>query len=57
MSLFSEPDLNFALTAVCFIADERVFNYEDYPEDDPEDVDNYDIDLVFPKKKGRYVRK
>ena len=31
-SYFSEPDLNNALTAVCFIADERVFNYDDYPE-------------------------
>lgn len=31
-SLFHEPDLNDALTAICFIADERVFNYEDYPD-------------------------
>jgi hypothetical protein len=31
-SAFREPDLNNALTAVCFIADERVFNYEDYPD-------------------------
>jgi len=30
-SLFQEPDLNDALTAVCFICDARVFNYEDYP--------------------------
>ena len=30
-SYFKEPDLNNALTAVCFIADERVFNYKDYP--------------------------
>ena len=29
---FKEPDLNDALTAVCFICDERVFNYEDYPD-------------------------
>lgn len=28
---FQEPDLNGALTAVCFICDERVFNREDYP--------------------------
>ena len=33
-SLFHEPDLNDALTAVCFICDERVFNYQDYPEFD-----------------------
>jgi hypothetical protein len=29
---FQEPDLNDALTAICFIADERVFNRKDYPE-------------------------
>ena len=31
-SYFREPDLNDALTALCFIADERVFNREDYPD-------------------------
>lgn len=31
-AFFREPDLNYALTAVCFIADERVWNYEDYPD-------------------------
>jgi hypothetical protein len=31
-SLFQEPDLNDALTAVCFLADIRVWNYKDYPE-------------------------
>jgi hypothetical protein len=31
-SYFQEPDLNDALTALCFIADERVFNKEDFPE-------------------------
>jgi hypothetical protein len=31
-SYFIEPDLNDALTALCFIADERVFNREDYPD-------------------------
>jgi hypothetical protein len=29
---FREPDLNNALTALCFIVDERVFNEEDYPD-------------------------
>lgn len=29
---FQEPDLNDALTAVCFICDEKVFNREDYPD-------------------------
>jgi hypothetical protein len=31
-SYFQEPDLNDALTALCFIADERVFNKKDYPD-------------------------
>ena len=31
-SYFNEPDLNGALTALCLIADERVFNREDYPD-------------------------
>jgi len=32
MAYFTEPDLNDALSAVCFICDERVFNKKDYPE-------------------------
>ena len=28
---FYEPDLNYALTAIAFIVDERVFNRTDYP--------------------------
>lgn len=31
-SYFIEPDLNNALTSVCFICDEKVFNYKEYPE-------------------------
>jgi hypothetical protein len=31
-SRFIEPDLNNALSAVCLIVDERVFNREDYPD-------------------------
>jgi protein associated with RNAse G/E len=31
-SLFQEPDLNNALTAICFIADERVWDRKKYPE-------------------------
>lgn len=31
---FHEPDLNDALTAVCLIVDERVFNTTDYPSFD-----------------------
>ena len=29
---FREPDLNDALTAICLVVDERVFNREDYPD-------------------------
>ena len=28
---FIEPDLNDALSAVCFVCDERVFNFDEYP--------------------------
>ena len=28
---FIEPDINNALTAVCFLADERVYDFETYP--------------------------
>jgi hypothetical protein len=31
-SFFEEPDINDALTAVAFIADERVFDFKTYPE-------------------------
>lgn len=31
-SYFEEPDLNNALSAVCFIADERVYDKENYPD-------------------------
>lgn len=36
---FYEPDLNNALTAVCFIADERVWDFEKYPDYDVENND------------------
>jgi len=29
---FKEPDLNSSLSSIAFIVDERVFNYEDYPD-------------------------
>lgn len=32
LATFSEPDLNFALTSVCFLADERVWDFESYPD-------------------------
>lgn len=31
---FCEPDLNYALTAICFLADERVWDFETYPDYD-----------------------
>jgi hypothetical protein len=31
-SMFHEPDLNGALTAICFLVDERVYNKKDYPD-------------------------
>lgn len=31
-AIFREPDLNMAVTAVCFIAEEPVYDYEKYPE-------------------------
>ena len=42
---FHEPDLNNALTAVCFLADERVFDFGKYPDyetlcDDNDIADN-----------------
>lgn len=50
---FQEPDLNDALSAICLIVDERVFNYEDYPDFEwwvakndmfirPDDKENWD---------------
>lgn len=30
-TIFVEPDLNNALTAICFICTEKVFNWKDYP--------------------------
>ena len=32
MNYHHETDLNYALTAVCFIADERVLDKEKYPD-------------------------
>jgi hypothetical protein len=36
-STFREVDLNYALTAICFLADERVWNKEKYPDFEEED--------------------
>lgn len=44
-SFFHEPDLNHALTSVCFLLDERVFNNEKYP-----DFNQYKIDKIIAEK-------
>lgn len=40
-AVFHEPDLDDALTAVCFLADERVYDYEKYPDYDEVGNDVY----------------
>jgi len=40
-TVFYEPDINSALTAICFLADERVWDYETYPDFDPSFPNNY----------------
>lgn len=42
-SYFIEPDLNNALTALCVICDEHVFNYTDYP-----DMSDYILNIHIP---------
>lgn len=42
-SFFHEPDLNHALTALCFICDERVFNKKDYPDFVDYVINNIDV--------------
>lgn len=43
-SIFNEPDLNDALTAVCLVVDERVFNREEYPDFSDWSRNNPDIE-------------
>jgi len=52
-SCFHEPDLQDALTAVCFIADERVFNFKDYP-DFPEWITQQDF-INEDEKLNSYI--
>jgi hypothetical protein len=60
-SFFREPDLEDALTAVCFIADERVYNYENYPDFDdwfcvqdfPDDTDEWKASYMTYDKGSR----
>lgn len=47
---FYEPDINDAMTAMCFIVDERVFNKEDYPDWKPwvlNQLDNRHPDAIL----------
>lgn len=62
---FYEPDLNHALTAVCFLASEIVYDFEKYPawEDwtDPSDhyyssEDNYIKVIMGNSKKNYFLR-
>jgi len=43
---FNEPDLNCATTAICFLADERVWDYETYPN-----FVDYITNVVFPRNR------
>ena len=45
LAWFHEPDLNDAMTAFCFVCEEPVFNYEDYP-----DLADYIKGTQFPGK-------
>jgi len=41
-AMFYEPDINNALTAVCFLADERVYNKFIYPDYDSDNFTSYE---------------
>ena len=45
-SYFIEPDLNHALSALCFIADERVFDRELYPDFINYLINNYMVEAL-----------
>jgi len=51
-SFFHEPDLNDALTSLCFICDERVFNHKDYP-----DFVNWLLDIKMTEEGKEEARK
>ena len=51
---FCEPDLNDALTAVCFLVDERVYNYEDYPDLDDDELISKAMEVDWILKLGGY---
>lgn len=48
---FIEPDLNKAMSAICFLADERVWNRKEYPDfDESMDMGNVFMMFVQPEK-------
>lgn len=51
---FYEPDLNYALSSIVFLVDERVFNKKDYPDLDISDMarKDYSSDRAFEIGKG-----
>jgi hypothetical protein len=51
-SFFCEPDLNNALSAICFLADERVWDKEKYPDYADEDCP---FDSIKPKLYEKWV--
>jgi len=55
-AFFDEEDLNDALTAICFIADERVWDWENYPNF-RNYLDNTPLDLeTYPFLRGKRIR-
>jgi len=47
---FREPDLNYAMSSVAFLVDERVFNKKDYPDVDLSEIKEKD----YPPSKKHY---
>lgn len=43
LEMFYEPDLNNALTAIVFLADERVYDRKTYPDFKPLGLDDYEM--------------
>ena len=55
---FNEPDLNYSLSAICFISNESVFARKEYPYFEKWVRDNYSFDSLLhplaPKPDGTY---
>nr|MDA3781135.1 hypothetical protein [Bacteroidales bacterium] len=66
IAFFKEPDLNDALTAVCFLADERVYNYKNYPDfkewiiensnHNKDEITILEYDTLIYKYKAHYLK-